>query len=34
MEEMNKDVLLQLASLVLPSDMLLYFDIEKIEEDV
>ncbi len=34
MEGMNKDILLQLASLVLPSDMLLYFDIEKIEEDI
>ncbi len=34
MEGMNKDILLQLASLVLPSDMLLYFDIQKIDEDV
>ncbi len=32
MEGMTKDILFQLASLVLPSDMLLYFDIVRIEQ--
>lgn len=32
MEGMSKDILLQLASLVLPSEMLQYFDIVNIEE--